>query len=93
MILCSFACLEYSHLRKLRGCTLLYCVLQVMEKLVDIVHFLHLEIHDAFGSAGIGLNTYFSVYTCLHLLSGLNQDTSEGTAVCFISRFHISMKE
>lgn len=25
---------------------------QVMEKLVDIVHFLHLEIHEAFGSAG-----------------------------------------
>lgn len=23
-----------------------------MEKLVDIVHFLHLEIHEAFGSAG-----------------------------------------
>lgn len=23
-----------------------------MEKFVDIVHFLHLEIHDAFGSAG-----------------------------------------
>lgn len=27
--------------------------LQVMEKLVDIVHFLHLEIHDAFGTAGM----------------------------------------
>ncbi|KAL6010684.1 hypothetical protein ACLOJK_001122 [Asimina triloba] len=25
---------------------------EVMEKLVDIVHFLHIEIHDAFGSAG-----------------------------------------
>ncbi|KAL1081081.1 hypothetical protein V6Z11_D09G039900 [Gossypium hirsutum] len=25
----------------------------VMEKLVDIVHFLHLEIHEAFGAAGI----------------------------------------
>lgn len=28
-------------------------LLQVMEKLVDIVHSLHLEIHDAFGSAGM----------------------------------------
>jgi hypothetical protein len=27
--------------------------LQVMEKLVDIVHYLHLEIHEAFGSAGM----------------------------------------
>ncbi|XP_052481589.1 uncharacterized protein LOC105763120 isoform X1 [Gossypium raimondii] len=26
---------------------------EVMEKLVDIVHFLHLEIHEAFGAAGI----------------------------------------
>ncbi|XP_016200737.1 signal recognition particle 14 kDa protein-like [Arachis ipaensis] len=25
---------------------------EVMEKLVDIVYFLHLEIHEAFGSAG-----------------------------------------
>ncbi|KAE8666396.1 protein-tyrosine-phosphatase PTP1-like [Hibiscus syriacus] len=25
---------------------------EVMEKLVDVVHFLHLEIHEAFGSAG-----------------------------------------
>lgn len=25
---------------------------QVMEKLVDIVHYLHLEIREAFGSAG-----------------------------------------
>lgn len=26
---------------------------QVMEKLVDIVHYLHLEIHEAFGVAGM----------------------------------------
>lgn len=29
--------------------------LQVVQKLVDIVHFLHLEIHEAFGSAGMHL--------------------------------------
>lgn len=28
---------------------------QVMEKLVDIVHYLHLEIHEAFGRAGTHL--------------------------------------
>ncbi|RVW94441.1 hypothetical protein CK203_035674 [Vitis vinifera] len=28
-------------------------LLYVMEKLVDIVHFLHLEIHDAFATAGV----------------------------------------
>ena len=27
--------------------------IQVMEKLVDIVHFLHVEIQEAFGSAGM----------------------------------------
>ncbi|RYR09612.1 hypothetical protein Ahy_B05g077982 [Arachis hypogaea] len=31
---------------------MLLWTLQVMEKLVDIVYFLHLEIHEAFGSAG-----------------------------------------
>ncbi|XP_052115469.1 signal recognition particle 14 kDa protein-like isoform X2 [Arachis duranensis] len=30
---------------------ILLWTLLVMEKLVDIVHFLHLEIHEAFGSA------------------------------------------
>lgn len=29
---------------------------QVMEKLVDIVHFLHLEIKEGFGIAGMLLN-------------------------------------
>lgn len=34
-----------------------------MEKLVDIVHFLHLEINKAFGSAG-----KYSVYILVKLL-------------------------
>lgn len=29
-----------------------------MEKLVDIVHFLHLEIHESFGSAGMHFQTF-----------------------------------
>lgn len=29
-----------------------------MEKLVDTVHFLHLEIHEAFGSAGENSKQY-----------------------------------
>lgn len=33
-------------------------MLQVMEKLVDTVHFLHLEIHEAFGSAGENSKQY-----------------------------------
>jgi|AraCvinosormetaG_1042628.scaffolds.fasta_scaffold10291_1 hypothetical protein len=38
-----------------------------MEKLVDVVHFLHLEIHEAFGGAGEtrlldkAFSSYFSV--------------------------------
>lgn len=37
---------------------------QVMEKLVDIVHFLHLEIHEAFGSAGENMYTELSLWSC-----------------------------
>ncbi|KAK8278319.1 hypothetical protein V6Z12_D09G035000 [Gossypium hirsutum] len=39
-----------------------------MEKLVDIVHFLHLEIHEAFGAAGNKVNNiddyYFDYLWC-----------------------------
>ncbi|KAL5704218.1 RNA helicase [Ranunculus cassubicifolius] len=43
---------QKKHVRSLKKKSLWSKVLEeVMEKLVDIVHFLHLEIHEAFGSA------------------------------------------
>ncbi|KAK9162129.1 hypothetical protein Syun_003031 [Stephania yunnanensis] len=43
---------QKKHVRNLRKKSLWSKILEeVMEKLVDIVHFLHLEIHDAFGGA------------------------------------------
>ncbi|XP_058088946.1 protein PSK SIMULATOR 1 [Magnolia sinica] len=43
---------QRKHVRSLKKKSLWSKILEeVMEKLVDIVHFLHLEIHDAFGSA------------------------------------------
>ncbi|XWS24854.1 hypothetical protein CRYUN_Cryun27aG0020700 [Craigia yunnanensis] len=43
---------QKKHLRSLKKKSLWSKILEeVMEKLVDIVHFLHLEIHEAFGSA------------------------------------------
>lgn len=35
-------------------------LIKVMEKLVDIVHYLHLEIHSAFGSTGNTPTSYLS---------------------------------
>ncbi|KAK7277340.1 hypothetical protein RIF29_18491 [Crotalaria pallida] len=44
--------IQKKHVRNLKKNSLWSKILeQVMEKLVDIVHFLHLEIHEAFGSA------------------------------------------
>ena len=40
-----------------------------MEKFVDIVHFLHLEIHDAFGSAG---NFFFLKPHTTQIVKSLN---------------------
>ncbi|KAI4346583.1 hypothetical protein L6164_007467 [Bauhinia variegata] len=43
---------QKKHVRNLKKKSLWSKILEeVMEKLVDIVHFLHLEIHEAFGSA------------------------------------------
>ncbi|XP_043713349.1 protein PSK SIMULATOR 1 [Telopea speciosissima] len=43
---------QRKHVRSLKKKSLWSKILEeVMEKLVDIVHFLHLEIHDAFGGA------------------------------------------
>ncbi|XP_057532344.1 protein PSK SIMULATOR 1 isoform X2 [Amaranthus tricolor] len=43
---------QRKHVRSLKKKSLWSRILEdVMEKLVDIVHFLHLEIHEAFGSA------------------------------------------
>ncbi|CAK9155517.1 unnamed protein product, partial [Ilex paraguariensis] len=43
---------QKKHVRSLKKKSLWSKILEeVMEKLVDIVHFLHVEIHDAFGSA------------------------------------------
>ncbi|ERN20604.1 hypothetical protein AMTR_s00070p00103330 [Amborella trichopoda] len=43
---------QKKHVRSLKKKSLWSRILEeVMEKLVDIVHFLHLEIHDAFGAA------------------------------------------
>ncbi|KAL1295349.1 hypothetical protein AAHE18_19G205700 [Arachis hypogaea] len=43
---------QKKHVRNLKKKSLWSRILEeVMEKLVDIVHFLHLEIHEAFGSA------------------------------------------
>ncbi|XVF29953.1 hypothetical protein REPUB_Repub16aG0015600 [Reevesia pubescens] len=43
---------QKKHVRSLKKKSLWSKILEeVMEKLVDIVHFLHLEIHEAFGSA------------------------------------------
>ncbi|XP_050211674.1 protein PSK SIMULATOR 1 [Mercurialis annua] len=43
---------QKKHVKSLKKKSLWSKILEeVMEKLVDIVHFLHLEIHDAFGSA------------------------------------------
>ncbi|OMO53948.1 hypothetical protein CCACVL1_28184 [Corchorus capsularis] len=43
---------QKKHVRSLKKKSLWSRILEeVMEKLVDIVHFLHLEIHEAFGSA------------------------------------------
>ncbi|KAF9608484.1 hypothetical protein IFM89_009850 [Coptis chinensis] len=43
---------QKKHVRSLKKKSLWSKILEeAMEKLVDIVHFLHLEIHDAFGSA------------------------------------------
>ncbi|MBA0692055.1 hypothetical protein Goari_009644, partial [Gossypium aridum] len=44
---------QKKHVRSLKKKSLWSRILEeVMEKLVDVVHFLHLEIHEAFGSAG-----------------------------------------
>ena len=50
---------------------------QVMEKLVDIVHFLHVEIHEAFGSAGIHYKdriTFLIIFTVFFLWDRLWND-------------------
>ncbi|KAG4147888.1 hypothetical protein ERO13_D05G251700v2 [Gossypium hirsutum] len=44
---------QKKHVRSLKKKSLWSRILEeVMEKLVDVVHFFHLEIHEAFGSAG-----------------------------------------
>ncbi|KAA3453697.1 Ikzf5 [Gossypium australe] len=44
---------QKKHVRSLKKKSLWSRILEeVMEKLVDVVHFLHLEIHEAFGGAG-----------------------------------------
>ncbi|XP_040968036.1 protein PSK SIMULATOR 1 isoform X2 [Gossypium hirsutum] len=44
---------QKKHVRSLKKKSLWSRILEeVMEKLVDVVHFLHLDIHEAFGSAG-----------------------------------------
>jgi hypothetical protein len=43
---------QKKHVRNLKKKSLWSRILEeVMEKLVDVVHFLHLEIHEAFGGA------------------------------------------
>lgn len=37
-------------------------LIKVMEKLVDIVHYLHLEIHAAFGSSGNAQTSKMSMH-------------------------------
>ncbi|XP_040962984.1 protein PSK SIMULATOR 1 isoform X2 [Gossypium hirsutum] len=45
---------QNKHVKNLKKKSLWSRILEeVMEKLVDIVHFLHLEIHEVFGAAGI----------------------------------------
>lgn len=45
---------QKKHVRNLKKKSLWSKILEeVMEKLVDIVHFLYLEIREAFGSAGM----------------------------------------
>ncbi|KAK1300018.1 hypothetical protein QJS10_CPB13g00908 [Acorus calamus] len=45
---------QRKHVKSLKKKSLWSKILEeVMEKLVDIVHFLHLEIHDSFGSADV----------------------------------------
>lgn len=67
VILWSSARLVFNTLAEKTQWMDLIVLLQIMEKLVDIVHFLHLEIYEAFGSAGMFLDiySYFSVYTYL----------------------------
>lgn len=48
------AILEFVVTTKIMEKRYLIPYLQVMEKLVDKVHFLHVEISEAFGSAGMG---------------------------------------
>lgn len=44
-----------------------------MEKLVDVVHFLHLEIHEAFGGAGGALlfDKSFCLISCFRKIKDL----------------------
>ncbi|KAB2018033.1 hypothetical protein ES319_D08G202800v1 [Gossypium barbadense] len=52
------SCMPWTDLNKIIDVSFRKRIIQillkrVMEKLVDIIHFLHLEIHEAFGAAGI----------------------------------------
>ncbi|XP_052490510.1 uncharacterized protein LOC105791933 [Gossypium raimondii] len=60
---------QNKHVKNLKKKSLWSRILEeVMEKLVDIVHFLHLEIHEAFGAAGNKVNNiddyYFDYLWC-----------------------------
>ncbi|CAI9778135.1 unnamed protein product [Fraxinus pennsylvanica] len=51
---------QKKHVKSLKKKSLWSRILEeVMEKLVDIVHFLNLEIHTAFGSSGISKSQEF----------------------------------
>lgn len=92
VILCSSACLVFHNLAEKTqwiNCTVLS---QIMEKLVDIVQFLHLEIHEAFGSAGIFLNwisilMFLFIHIYIQFSNLDNLDGSWSTCISFIIIF------